>query len=298
MGMALTTAGISFLLLFRELYFTPFIEKLQAISGPWPGLVREITKEYYQGKDGLSANLDLDKTRARDFQNLSQTLFCIDQLPDHIQGTTMQLEKWLAKEDGPSAATRAKIHDVFQIYKDLAKDKQLKTPFKKPLRVAPAEFIMIGVLIAIHKETLSLCQLSQAIGILRTETRAVHEDVRTNAKVFKTMFNIIAKKVKAEALKDTPGKPTAGNSSKFGKRKRDESSEKDTSDGGGGEEEEWRPKPAKTRVPPHPAGRMRPPSANSAANAPSAPSRVKIEETRSVCALNFLLWSNTELICR
>ncbi|KAF8574234.1 hypothetical protein K439DRAFT_1372949 [Ramaria rubella] len=193
MGMALTTA-----------------EKLQSISGPWPDLVRHVNNEYYLGKDGISAHIDLDHARARDFQNISQALFCIDQLPAQSQGTTTQLEKWLSKEK-PSEATCAKIYDVFRIFRDLAKHKQYKLPLKTPNRIAPAEFIMIGVMIAMFKDQMSLPQLSQAIGILRSENRAVHADIRTNSKVFKTMYHIISSQIKVSALKDTPGVPVAGN---------------------------------------------------------------------------------------
>ena len=153
---------------------------MQAISGPWPDLVREITNEYYLCADGISENMDLNHARARDFQNLAQTIYCIDQLPAQVHGTTMQIEKWLTREEQPSVDNRKRLHDVFEIFREIARNKQLKTPLKKPSRVAPAEFIMIGVLIAMYKDRLSLPQLSQAISILRTETRAMHADIRTN----------------------------------------------------------------------------------------------------------------------
>ena len=284
-----------------DLYFTLFTEKFQAISGPWPDLVREITKEYYLGKDGLSVNIDLIKSRARDFQNLAHTLFCIDQLPEFVQGTTMQVEKWLAQTAGPSEATKVKIHDTFRIFRDLAKDRQLKAPFKKPLRVAPVEFVMIGVLIATHKETLSLPQLSEAIGLLRTETRNVHEDVRGNAKVFKTMYNVISKKVKAMASKNTPG-TTVDTSSKPGKRKRDvDSDEESSDDGDGGDDMEYRPKSAKTRVPPSQTtaqSKLPTPATNHENEVPSS-SHIKIEEARPVCILKLLaVWGADLILCR
>jgi hypothetical protein len=257
---------------------------MQAISGPWPDLVREVTNEYYLGVDGISANMDLNHARARDFQNLAQLIYCVDQLPDQVQGTTMQVEKWLSREDGPSEDFRKRIHDVFKTFRDIARNKQLKAPLKTPSRVAPAEFIMIGILIAMFKERFSLPQLSQAIGILRTETRAVHADVRTNSKVFKTMFQLLSKQVQ-EPLMETSGRPIAGHSSSthtvrnnsgLGKRKRHESSEDD---------DDISPKlegshdPLQHRVQKSPPSRL-PPAING--------SKAEAEDNKSVCAFCFL----------
>ncbi|KAF8516507.1 hypothetical protein JB92DRAFT_3310266 [Gautieria morchelliformis] len=265
MGMALTTA-----------------EKMQAISGPWPDLVREITNEYHLGVDGISENMDLNHARARDFQNLAQLIYCVDQLPGQVQGTTMQVEKWLSREDGPSEGFRKRIHDVFKTFRDIARDKQLKAPLKKPSRVAPAEFIMIGILIAMFKDRFSLPQLSQAIGTLRTETRAVHADVRANAKVFKTMFQLLSKQIPDSPQVETSGRPIAGsssgtptvrNNSGLGKRKRHESSEDD---------DDISPKlqdshdPPQHRVPKSPSARL--------SLAINGPSKAKAEDNKSVCA--------------
>ncbi|KAF8509872.1 hypothetical protein BU17DRAFT_55838 [Hysterangium stoloniferum] len=238
-------------------------ERLQAISGPWPSLVREIAEEFFEGSNGIGEFLDLDRTRARDFHNLAMTIFSISQLPLLVQGTQAQMEKLLARTDGPSEGTQKRIYETFHIFRHLAKDKQLRAPLRKPLRVAPAEFIVIGTLIAMYKDKLSLPQLSQAIKILRTQTRSEHVDVRTNSKVYKTMFHVLQKQIKTANLAATPGIPMAEEvveslmlsapktkASSFGKRKRVNSSEDSDSDDGEGREETSKSKPiAKYQVP-------------------------------------------------
>lgn len=256
---------------------------MQAISGPWPDLVREITNEYYVGVDGISENMDLNHARARDFQNIAQTMYCIDQLPDQVQGTTMQVEKWLTREEEPSESTRKRMHDVFRIFRDIVRDRQLRTPLKKPSRVAPAEFIMIGILIAMFKDRLSLPQLSQAIGILRTETRAEHVDVRTNSKVFKTMFQVISKQIKVSTLAETPGSLTAGstsgalaleNNSALGKRKRREGGNRDSS---GDEQSLRKPREPLQQNPPNPLPITHPALSSGSQRDLVAPSQAKNE---------------------
>lgn len=253
------------------------VEKWQAFSGPWSELVREITNEYYLCADGISDNMDLDHARGRDFQNLAQTIYCINQLPNQVHGTTMQIEKWFNKEDPPPAATRQKFHDIFKVFREIARHKQLKLPLKRPSRVAPAEFIMIGILIATYKDRLSLPQLSQAIGILRSETRAVHADIRTNSNVFKTMFQVLSKKIKPSNLTETPGVPVAG--SPNGKRKRDVEDEQLND----GKEESMR-KPRELPLPKSIA--PKPPSApRSPSTSGGIPAAVRFEGSRPVCDL-------------
>lgn len=290
MGMALTTAGI-FCVTFRYISPDYITEKMQAISGPWPDLVRQITNEYYLGVDGISENMDLNHARSRDFQNIAQTLYCIDQLPDQVHGTTMQVEKWLTREEEPSEATRKRMHDVFRIFREIARNKQLRTTLKKPSRVAPAEFIMIGILIAMFKDRFSLPQLSQAIGILRTETRAQHVDVRTNSKVFKTMFQVLSKQIKASTLTETIGIPTAGNAPGasalendpgLGKRKRPESGNRDSSDDEGPLMKPREPpqQPLPKSLPPRPPV----PSNDSARGLETLPQH-RNQENKAVCGL-------------
>lgn len=252
------------------------IEKWQAFSGPWSDLVREITNEYYLCADGISDNMDLDHARGRDFQNLAQTIYCINQLPNQAHGTTMQIEKWFNKEDPPPAATRQRIRDIFKVFREIARHKQLKLPLKKPSRVAPAEFIMIGILIATYKDRLSLPQLSQAIGILRSETRAVHADIRTNSTVFKTMFQVLSKKIKPSNLTETPGVPVAGSANV--KRKRDVDELND-------DKEELMRKPREVPLPSPKSIAPKPPAPRSPSTSGGIPAAVRFEGSRPVCDL-------------
>jgi len=231
-------------------------EKLQALSGPWPDFIREIIKDC-NSTDGIFSALDMDLARGRDFMNLSQAVFCIDQLPNHTHPSALQLERWLKKEV-PSNATIQRLRNTFSVFKIITQDKQLKVSLRKPTRVAPVEFIMTSVLIAMFKDKFSLAQLSEAIGILRRGVRKSHTDVRMNTTVAKTMVNILTK-LKLSDLKQVPGAPVASQVNTLAapsdsqntaigtlKRKRDKSTDNREEDGT--DEDEYKPK-VKTRIP-------------------------------------------------
>lgn len=181
------------------------LEKLQAIPGPWSDLVRKIINDFITSEDGVAANLDLDRTRSRDYQNICHTIFSISHLPALTQATPTQVEKWLGNPDGPTPLMREKVVKTFRIYRDIAKDKKLKVPLTRPSRVAPVEFVVIGILIAKFMDQRSPFELSKAINILRSEVRSQHADIRNNSKVFKTMCKVLTDQIPLAWSQETPG---------------------------------------------------------------------------------------------
>jgi hypothetical protein len=64
------------------------------------------------------------------------------------------------------------------------RDPRNNTLFSK---IAPIEFITIGILVHRHKARLSLEALGKAVAAMRADVRRVHDDIRNNSKVYKTM---------------------------------------------------------------------------------------------------------------
>jgi hypothetical protein len=83
------------------------------------------------------------------------------------------------------------VHNTYRVFVDLVHDPVLKEVFGAPTRVSPIEFIMISLLIAVHKDQLTPVQLSTAIGLMRADARAKHVDIRMNGRVAKTMVEFI-----------------------------------------------------------------------------------------------------------
>ncbi|TDL23515.1 hypothetical protein BD410DRAFT_897562 [Rickenella mellea] len=164
-------------------------ERLKGLQGPLPTLVRKVI-ELYLTEDGLSADkyIDWDRSRGREFQTVAQCLLTIDKYPSFKSvGTAAQVEKWLGQTEEPDEDFVDKVHDTFRIFAGLVQDTKLNKVFKQPNpRLAPVEFILISLLISVHKQRFSREKLASAIGLMRRELRREHKDIRTNSTVAKS----------------------------------------------------------------------------------------------------------------
>lgn len=84
---------------------------------------------------------------------------------------------------------------------------------------------MIGVLIYVKRQTLSLTQISSAIEKMRKDVRASHQDIRSNARITKHLIDFMSKKIKVSELKsdgegDKPAAVAMAMAAKPAKRKR------------------------------------------------------------------------------
>lgn len=84
---------------------------------------------------------------------------------------------------------------------------------------------MIGVLIYLKRQILSLTQISSAIEKMRKDVRASHQDIRSNTRVTKHLTEFMSKKIKVSELKsdgegDKPAALAIGKAVKPLKRKR------------------------------------------------------------------------------
>ncbi|KIM74460.1 hypothetical protein PILCRDRAFT_828156 [Piloderma croceum F 1598] len=245
-------------------------ERMQAITGPWPTLIREIQQELL-GESGFDGQLDWGHARGRDFQCLTSIVYLIDKPKAAIPGA-QQLEKWLQETNPVPAKFRHEIFDTFRIFGTLVR--KFGSTFHKPTKVAPVEFVIIGVLIHMYRLKLSLTQLSSAIEKMRADVRAKHIDIRQNNKVTKTMLDFIKKKIIVSELKsdqqgDKPAssKTSHTQSSTASKRKRaiysEDSDESDMS----------KPRPSKLSTSRAVAGSNKAPVASSSSKVTKTPAK-------------------------
>jgi hypothetical protein len=196
---------------------------MQATTGDMATLVRQLQSEVL-GKNGLDEHIEWDRTRGRDFHCIASIAYLVEKFPHQSHPDTKQLEKWLSETEVTSRF-RNKIAAVFQTFLDIVRDKNLCAPLRKPTRVSPIEFVMSGVLVAAHRDKLSLAQLSSAIEKLREDVRAKERDIRLNQRTTKHMFNFITKKVELLASScnskgDVPASKVGSSTLKPPKRKR------------------------------------------------------------------------------
>ncbi|KDQ58244.1 hypothetical protein JAAARDRAFT_35059 [Jaapia argillacea MUCL 33604] len=174
-------------------------ERMQALTGPWPTLVRNIQKDIL-GPEGFGKDFDWNTERGRDYFGVAGVAFVISEHPKMRTPQKDPIAKFLEQSKEPTAEQKADLLDTFRIFVALARDKKYNTPFSKPTRVSPIEFVVIGLLIFIQKSKLSLCQLSSATALMRKDVRAAHKDIRSNNTVMKTLHNFITKKLKLSDL--------------------------------------------------------------------------------------------------
>lgn len=194
---------------------------MQAIVGPWPTVIREIQSQVL-GEDGFQGYLDWGHARGRDFQCLASIGYLIENHPKPTVPAAPALEKWLLKNEPVSPKLREDLLDTFRVFLTLARDQKYSGSLNKPTRVSPIEFVMIGVLIYLFRDRLSLAQLSSAIGKMRKDVRDAHQDIRANGRITKHMLLFMSKRLKISELQsDGKGdKPAAGKPTKAKKRKR------------------------------------------------------------------------------
>lgn len=169
-------------------------EKLAAISSPYADWISELDYRHIRGiDDGLGEKLRWDSNRGKHFQGIAQIAFCIENLPDRSEPTSVKLNAWLNRVDPPSQKFKEEIEDVLKRYWEIATNEKLRHGLTdKKTKVSPVEFAFIGVLIYI----LRYCDdetIADEISNMRKEVRAQHVDIRANAKLFNSLWNFIDK---------------------------------------------------------------------------------------------------------
>ncbi|KAF5387771.1 hypothetical protein D9615_000478 [Tricholomella constricta] len=206
-------------------------EKLQAISSPWAQWISELESRHVAVEGGLSAVLEWDTKRGRDFQNIAYFVCCCDGLPDTEQIPTAQkMEKWISRVDMPAVKFMTDIETVLRDFWNIASNDKLNSGLKKiGSRLAPVEFIFIGVLLFVLRK-LSLEERATAITALRQTIREQYKDIRINSSVCKSLWAIV------RDLQNNPSKMVSRtNGDTKGKKRK----KYDTDD----EDDEYRPTP-------------------------------------------------------
>jgi hypothetical protein len=138
----------------------------------------------------FAKSFKIETARARDFQSIASVAFLIAKAPSQIMPTVASLEKWLNTETAVDPTIKEDILGSFAKFISLVLDPKLSEPIKRG-RLSPAEFIMICCFMSLIRKNCTDEEISRAVGDLRDDVRQKHDDIRTNNKVFKTMFTFI-----------------------------------------------------------------------------------------------------------
>ncbi|KAH9953921.1 hypothetical protein BGW80DRAFT_1191479 [Lactifluus volemus] len=170
-------------------------EKLQAIASPWANYITHLEKTHVTIDGGLVDQIAFDDTRGRAFQNVAQLVYCCSGLPaNQYVPTAAKLDKWLNAPGGgrPTEAFQDAMAVVLGRLWEIARDPELDAPFRRfTAKIAPIEFVFIGVLLYVMRHGYTAHQQSQAAFILRRDIRKAHIDVRFNTRVAADCWRII-----------------------------------------------------------------------------------------------------------
>lgn len=212
-------------------------ERMQALNGPFSSYIRNLQRIVLgPAPQGFGSTLDWRTERGRDFQCMLTTVYFVEQYPSFSRFPhTDVLVKYMEKP-GIGKEIEGKVRDMFDVYIKLAATSECNTIFRRPARLSPIEFVMVGVLIhgwieakmpsrntkknkdGSWMDALDLKALTAAIRSMRKNVREEHEDVRGNAKVARTMQAFIRKT--AAELKGAKGDAAVGQLAQVKKRKR------------------------------------------------------------------------------
>ena len=97
---------------------------------------------------------------------VSQSIFCMEKTQAISKASPLSNWRYgsIFKLQNPfSFDFKEKISDAYRIFAELVHDQKLNKVVKKPDRVSPVEFTMIRLLVFVHKDTLTMAQLPDAI---------------------------------------------------------------------------------------------------------------------------------------
>ncbi|KAJ7068337.1 hypothetical protein C8F01DRAFT_1117794 [Mycena amicta] len=169
-------------------------EKLAAISSARSDLISMLEAQYVSSENGagLADLLDWDTKRGRQFQNVAQLVYCAALYPVEEVPTGPKLANWLNHDDVPGEQFTQAMKKVFDDYSRIAEEPHLKSVAFGKQRIAPIEFVFIGVLLYVIRQS-SEKEKTQCIHHLRKTIRKSFTDVRANKAVGVALWGIIDK---------------------------------------------------------------------------------------------------------
>lgn len=174
-------------------------EKMRASTGPWQELARLFVDDF-----PIVYTLMKDRARAKDFQ---LTLSCFSQIIEVMHPTASDgipilktnfnaLPKFLKNKSAVDDGVKSHLASVWNTFKDLIEqDSDTFTNANKYLRgvqtFAPVEMIAVAVLISMYSDTRNNQLLLGDIKALREAIRENFADIRTNAPLWKFVWDFL-----------------------------------------------------------------------------------------------------------
>ncbi|EPS97578.1 hypothetical protein FOMPIDRAFT_99127 [Fomitopsis schrenkii] len=173
-------------------------EKLQAIASPLADFIGELDARYINCDNGLTTIIDVDMRRGRDFQTLAQFVYCCWFYPERMAPSAPKMEQWLSNDEEPDGVFKTAMKEALTKFWHIGDTKSLNYPFTRiQKRVAPIEFVFIGVIIYILRDfPAEVC--AEEIFKMRTHVRKHFPDVRTRNDIIRCLWDFVAQMVERQ----------------------------------------------------------------------------------------------------
>ncbi|THV08474.1 hypothetical protein K435DRAFT_959037 [Dendrothele bispora CBS 962.96] len=173
-------------------------EKLAAISSPVALWISELDEKHINVSDGLSDIIDIELKRGKNFQNMAQFVFCCHFVDDEVFPRGRKFDMFLNAQEEVAPTMKKTITNTLRRFSKLAISYNLNKAFTRlKSRVAPVEFVFIGVLLFLMDDA-SEQEQADAVYNLRNGIRAQFPDLRMRKDVVDVLWTIV------KSLRDDP----------------------------------------------------------------------------------------------
>jgi len=194
-------------------------EKLRAICSPLAAWITHLDERLVTCEDGLAERIDVDFTRGRNFQSIAELIYCCHGIPEQLVPSAPKLKAWLSHSVMPSPLFQQTISAVLAEFWHLADTKQMDMAFKKiKQRVAPIEFVFIGVLLFIMVRC-SRDQRALEIHKMRVAIREQFPGIHARSDIVKALWALVVKVSVKYKTGFSFNKPNSAPTKKIGKQR-------------------------------------------------------------------------------
>ncbi|KLT38448.1 hypothetical protein CC85DRAFT_289512 [Cutaneotrichosporon oleaginosum] len=167
-------------------------EKLQALGGHWSTWITQLEKKYINANGGLKDTLPkFDVTRGRPFQILASLVMMVYDPESKTVPHSTTMTKFLERGDKPERSFQLKVEMTLSIFVAISTDYYDVAFGTIESRVAPVEFMGIGLLIFKRMNSYGMLRLAKEITKMREHLRDDFRDIRANTNLFKAIYAYI-----------------------------------------------------------------------------------------------------------
>ncbi|KAJ7063429.1 hypothetical protein C8F01DRAFT_1132989 [Mycena amicta] len=161
-------------------------EKLKVLSTPRANFVRQLQETFLNNDESSlsEGSLSWKRSRGSDWRCVAQMLQSIH---SGKQSSFSTLEKWLSDPVAVDKSFSSAIENTFHVYEALAAQESVLD------KIAPIEFIGVGILLHKFRNSLTVAGLGKAVKAMRQELRVVTDDIRNNSRLQRAITTFLDK---------------------------------------------------------------------------------------------------------